>query len=85
MQSVVSFVIVSLVLAYILFVLALMTRNYILGMISGMAMMIIGIYIAIYNVETINTLLTEGIAVISIALGFFVFINGSKEAIEDLM
>ncbi len=85
MQSVVSFVIVSLVLAYILLVLALITRNYILGMISGMAMMIIGIYIAIYNVESINTLLTEGIAVISIALGFFVFINGSKEIIEDLM
>ncbi len=85
MQSIVSFVIVSLVLAYVLLVLALITRNYILGMISGMAMMIIGIYIAIYNVETINTLLTEGIAVISIALGFFVFINGSKEIIEDLM
>lgn len=85
MQSIVSFVIVSLVLAYIILVLALMTRDYILGMISGMAMMIIGIYIAIYNVESINTLLTQGIAVISIALGFFVFINGSKEVIEDLM
>ncbi len=85
MQSIVSFVIVSLVLAYIILVLALITRNYILGMISGMAMMIIGIYIAIYNVESINTLLTEGIAIISIALGFFVFINGSKEVIEDLM
>ncbi len=85
MQSIVSFVIVSLVLAYIILVLAFITRNYILGMISGMAMMIIGIYIAIYNVETINTLLTEGIAIISIVLGFFVFINGSKEIIEDLM
>ncbi len=85
MQSIVSFVIVSLVMAYIILVLALITRNYILGMISGMAMMVIGIYIAIYNVENINTILTQGIAVISIALGFFVFINGSKEIIEDLM
>ena len=85
MQSIVSFVIVALVMAYIILVLAFITRNYILGMISGMAMMVIGIYIAIYNVETINTLLTEGIAVISIVLGFFVFINGSKEVIEDLM
>ena len=85
MQSIVSFVIVSLVMAYIILVLAFITRNYILGMISGMAMMVIGIYIAIYNVESINTILTQGIAVISIALGFFVFINGSKEIIEDLM
>ncbi len=85
MQSVVSFIIFSIALAYILLVLALVTRDSILGMISGMAIMVIGIYIAIYNVESINTLLTQGLAVISIGLGFFVFINASKEIIEDLI
>ncbi|KKN11189.1 hypothetical protein LCGC14_1028930 [marine sediment metagenome] len=83
MQSVISFIIFSIVLAYILLVVALITKDYILGMISGMAIMIIGVYIAIYNVESINTLLTQGLAVISICLGFFVFINASKEVIEE--
>ncbi len=85
MQSIVSFVIVSIVLAYLLLVVALITKDYILGMISGMAIFIVGIYIAIYNVETINTLLTQGLATISIMLGLFVFINASKEKIEELM
>lgn len=85
MQSVVSFIIFSTALAYILLVLALMTKDYILGMISGMAIFVVGIYIAIYNVESINTLLTQGLATISIMLGLFVFINASKEKIEELM
>ncbi len=85
MQSVVSFIIVSIALAYILLVLALIMRDYILGMISGMAIFVVGIYIAIYNVESIDTLLTQGLATISIMLGLFVFINASKEKIEELM
>ena len=84
-MSIVSFIIFSTALAYILLVLALITRDYILGMISGMAIFIVGIYIAIYNVESINTLLTQGLATISIMLGLFIFINASKEIIEDLM
>lgn len=84
-MSVVSFIIFSIALAYILLVLALVTRDYILGMISGMAIFVVGIYIAIYNVENINTLLTQGLATISIMLGLFVFINASKEKIEELM
>ncbi len=85
MQSVVSFIIFSIALAYLLLVLALITGDYILGMISGMAILVVGIYIAIYNVESINTLLTQGLATISIMLGLFVFINASKEKIEELM
>ena len=85
MQSIISFVIVSIVLAYTLFLIALLTKDYILGLISGMALIIIGVYIAIYNVETINTLLTQGFATISIMLGALVFVNASKEKIEELM
>ena len=84
-MPVMSFIIFSIALAYILLVLALVTRDYILGMISGMAIFIVGIYTAIYNVESINTLLTQGLATISICLGLFVFINASKEKIEELM
>ena len=85
MQSIVSFIIFSIALAYILLVLALVTRDYILGMISGMAIFLIGIYIAIHNVGSINNLLTQSFAVISIWIGAYVFIQGSVEKIEDLM
>ncbi len=84
MQSVVSFVIVSIVLAYLLLVVALITQDYILGLISGMALMIIGIYIAIYNVESINTLLTQGLAVISIMVGALVFLKVGIEKMQEL-
>ena len=85
MVSIVSFIIFSLALSYGLFGLALVTKDYILGIISGIAIFLVGIYIAIYNVESINTLLTQGLATISIMFGLFVFINSSKEKIEDLM
>ncbi len=84
MQSVVSFIIVSIVLAYLLLFLALKTKDYILGLISGMALMVIGVYIAIYNVESINTLLTQGLSIISIMVGALVFINIGIEKMEEL-
>ena len=84
MQSVVSFIIVSIVLAYLLLLVALLTKDYILGLISGMALMVIGVYIAIYNVDSINTLLTQGLSIISIMVGALVFINIGIEKMEEL-
>lgn len=85
MQSIVSFIIVSIIIAYLLLLVALLTKDYILGLISGMALIIIGVYIAIYNVGTIDTLLTQGLATISIMVGVLAFVNASKEKIEELM
>lgn len=85
MTSVVSFIIFASALAYILLVLAFVVKDYILGLIAGMAIFLIGIYIAIYNVGSINTLLTQSFAVISIWLGAYVFIQGSVEKIEEWM
>lgn len=70
---------------YLLLVLSFITKNYPLGMLSSLGIMIIGIYIAIYNVEHINNLLTQTFALISIGLGAYVFINGSIEKIQELM
>ncbi len=85
MTTIVSFIIASSVLAYLLLVLSFILDDYIIGMLSGMAIFIIGIYIAIYNVGTIDNILTQSFAVISIWLGLMVFINASKEKIEELM
>ena len=85
MTSIVSFIIFASVLSYILLVLAFIVKDYIIGLISGMAIFLIGIYIAIHNVGSINNLLTQSFAVISIWIGAYVFIQGSVEKIEDLM
>jgi len=81
----VAFIFVASVLAYSLLVLAFLMKDYIIGLISGMAILCIGIYVAIYNVEGINNILTQAFALISIGLGTYVFINGSVEKIEELM
>ncbi len=85
MESVITFILVAAVLGYLLLILAFITGDYIIGLISGMAILCVGIYIAIYNVDTINNLLTQFLSVISIGIGTLVFINGSKEKIEELM
>lgn len=80
-----SFVLVALVLVYILLVLAFYLKDYTIGMLSSLGILCIGIYIAIYNVEHINNLLTQAFALISIGIGAYVFINGSVEKIKELM
>ncbi len=85
MTSVVSFIFVAAILAYLLLVMAFILKDYIIGLISGMAILLVGIYVAIYNIESINNLLTQSFAIISIGLGSYVFINSSKEKIEELM
>jgi len=81
----VSFIFVAAVLMYSFLGLSFILKSYPLGMLSGMGILCIGIYVAIYNIEHINELLTQSFAVISIWLGAYIFIKGSKEKIEELM
>jgi len=80
-----AFIFVAAVLAYLLLVLSFVLKDYTIGMLSSLGIMCIGIYIAIYNVESINNVLTQAFALISIGLGAYVFINGSVEKIKELM
>ena len=81
----VGFIFVALVLAFLLLVLAFILEDYPIGMLSSLAIMCIGIYIAIYNIEGINNILTQALGLILICIGAFVFINGSVEKIKELM
>ena len=81
----IAFIFVGSILMYLLLVLAFTLENYPLGMLSSLGIIVIGIYIAIYNVEHINNLLTQAFGLISIMLGSYVFINGSVEKIKELM
>ena len=81
----IAFIFIGSVLMYFLLVLAFALENYPLGMLSSLGIIIIGVYIAIYNIEYINNMLTQAFALISIGLGSYVFINGSVEKIKELM
>ncbi len=80
-----SFVIVAAILAYLLLVLAFVLKDYVIGMLASLGILCIGVYIAIYNVEHINNILTQAFALISIGLGSYVFINGSVEKIKGMI
>jgi len=81
----VAFIFVASVLVYLLLVIAFILKDYTIGLLSGIGIFCVGIYIAIYNVENINNLLTEAFGLISIMLGLYIFINASKEKIEEYM
>ncbi len=84
-MTIVSFVIVAAVLAYFLLVLAFVLKDYILGMLASLGILVIGVFIAINNVEHINNILTQTFALISIGLGSYIFINGSIEKIKEFI
>lgn len=81
----VSFIFVAAIIAYFLLVISFVLQDYTIGMLSALGIICIGVYIAIYNVETINNLLTQTFALISMGIGSYVFINGSVEKIQELM
>lgn len=82
---VVSFIFVAALIAYFSLVLSFILEDYTIGMLSAFGIMVIGIYIAIYNVESINNVLTQAFAIISMGLGAYVLINGSIEKINEII
>jgi len=82
---VVSFIFVAAIIAYFSLVLSFILEDYPIAMLSSFGIMIIGIYIAIYNVESINNVLTQAFAIISMGLGAYVLINGSVEKIKEFI
>lgn len=81
----VSFIFVAIVVSFMLLAVAFCIRNWVIGMLSGMMICCLGIYIAIYDIETLSNLLTNALGLILTALGAYVFINTGKEKIEELM
>ena len=80
-----AFIFVASILVYLLLLMAFLLKNYPLAMLLGIGIFVVGIYVAIYNIEGINNLLVQAFGVISIMLGLYVFIESSKQEIEELM
>ena len=80
-----AFIFVSSILVYLLLLMAFLLKNYPLGMLSGIGIFVVGIYVSIYNMEGLSNLLVQAFGLISIMLGLYIFINASKEQIEEMM
>ncbi len=69
--------------AALLLILAIIFTEYALGVISGMLLMVIGVFMAINGFLGLDNFLTQGIAVIFIGLGFYIFIDGTYQKILE--
>lgn len=67
----------------ILLIISFVIQSYALGMISSMAMVVIGVHILSSGMEGIVDFLTEGLGIIFAVIGLYIFINGSLQQIKE--
>lgn len=58
-----------LLFIWVLFVLAILTREHMLISIAGMGMVMFSIYLMVHGIESVDNFVTKGLAVIQIGLG----------------
>ena len=66
-----------------LLVLGYYVKEYAFGAIAAMGLMVMGIYIAINGLESLDNIVTQALALIFIATGAYVFIRGGLEKLKD--
>lgn len=79
-----TFVIIILIIALVLFLLALLIKNHATGFIAGVLMVISGINIMIYGLTYLNDMYTRSIALVVLGFGAFIMLVSSIEWLEDL-
>jgi len=79
----IPFVYLITIVVYLILLISVITKNYILGLLSGMALMVLGTYTLIEGLENISTLLVDSLAAIDIGVGAYVLIKGSMEKFEE--
>lgn len=78
----IDFIFFISIVAIILLVVSFVYRIFVLGLISSMAMVAIGVSILSQGVLGIEDILTLTWGTIFVTLGSYIFINGSLEQIE---
>lgn len=78
----IDFIYIVCIVIYAMLFFSIYFKEYVLGLLSGFALMLAGVYLAINGAGSVNNFLTSGFAVVSIALGFYVVIQGSTEEAE---
>lgn len=78
----ISLIFVAMLLPILLLFIAFLFRQYVIGAISSILMVVVAVYILINGIENITNILTLGIGVVYFGLGFYIFIGGTLEQIE---
>ena len=72
------------IIVIILLIISIIKKIYALGMISAMAMIVIGVNVLASGIQGIDNILTLGLGIIFVCLGIYLFLNGSLEQIEKM-
>lgn len=68
---------------FIIFVIAIVSRNIYIGFISGTVFIVLGIYLMVFGLGTISDFYTQTLSYISLGFGLLVFLSAAYEAITD--
>lgn len=79
----IPFIFLIIVAVLIMLIFAFILKNYPIGILSAMAMVVIGVYILSLGIEGVNNILTLTLGIILTCLGLYIFINGTIQQYED--
>ena len=81
----IPFIFLIIIAVLIMLIMSFILKNYPIGMLSAMAMVIIGVYILSFGIEDINNFLTMTLGIIMTCIGLYIFINGTIEEYEEML
>jgi len=68
---------------FIIFIVAIFTRNLYIGFISGTVFIVLGIYLMIFGLGTMADFYTQTLSYVSLGFGLLIFLSAAYEAITD--
>ena len=78
-----TFVIIILLVALVLYLIALFIKNHAMGFISGILFVIAGVYILIYGLTYLNDMYTRSIALVVLGFGMFIVLIAGLEWMDE--
>lgn len=67
-----------------LLVIGFYLLSYPLVSISSMGLIVVGVFIGANGMQEINNLLTQGLAIIILSIGLYIFLNAQLEKIQEV-
>ena len=79
----IPFIFFIIVIVFVLLIISFVIKSSPLGLISAMALIVIGIDTLANGIKGIDNILTLGLGTIFVCFGAYIFINGSLEQIKE--
>lgn len=81
----IDFIYVVILAVYAMVFMAVYVKEYTLGLLSGIAILVVGVYLAIYGAGDVNNFLTQAFGTINIALGAYLILQGNLEFYQEVV